>query len=87
MSHYMFSDKEITPTTWIDLQKAICNQELSCVEMDARVARVTDTSGGFCFIFWDEVGQASNPYESEEAARSAARRYGEELARTDLSGW
>lgn len=69
---YMFKDKPIAPNTWIDLQ----NMQLDAYDITKQVAMLVDpVTREFCFVFWDEAGQCSNPHKSFADAQVAYYHY------------
>lgn len=74
---YMFKDKPVTPTTWID----IINMQLDHYDLDANLSLLIDyETREYCYVYWDEACQCSNPYPTYKAAFDACKRYMQELA-------
>ncbi len=73
---YMFANKQITPTTWVELQQASAAGALISNPVAANVYKIeTIEERDFCFVFCDEAGQFSNPYSSEVQAREGLVKY------------
>lgn len=73
---YMFKDKRVTPSTWIDIQ----NMQLDCYELGNHIALLIDpVTREYLYVFWDEAAQCSNPYPSYSDALAACKRYMETL--------
>jgi len=69
---YMFEAKPVTPSTWVELQK----MELDTYMLVNRTAMLVDpVTREYCYVFWDEAGQCSNPYPTQREALKAVSAY------------
>lgn len=66
---YMFEDKPTNSGTWLELT---ANDKLRVYNISSYVSILVDPdTGDYCYVYWDEAGQCSNPYRSyDEAARA-----------------
>lgn len=70
---YMFEGKTITPTTWCDLS---ANRKLRTIMLPQHCAMLVDDAAyTYCFVYFDEAGQCSNPYKSFDEANAALDDY------------
>lgn len=69
---YMFENTPVTGSTWLDLQQ----KTLTCFGLADGTALLLDTASlEYCFVYWDEGAQCSNPYESHVEAVAARAEY------------
>lgn len=69
---YMFKDKPVTPNTWVELQQ----MSLDTYLLSDGTALLTDpVTREYCYVFWDEAGQTSNPYPTHAEAVAALSAY------------
>lgn len=72
IAQYMFKERPVTPTTWIELQE----MPLDTYILSDGTALPTDlVTREYCYVFWDEAGQASNPYSTHAEAVAALSAY------------
>ncbi len=70
---YMFKDKPAHTGTWLELT---ANTALRVYELGNHVALLTEPdTGDYCYVFWDEAGQCSNPYPTHAEAIRACNLY------------
>lgn len=75
-SDYAFKDKELDGTEWLELQEdhwVVCNISAPDVSM------LVSHAGTYCFVYWDEADQCSQPYPTIEAAKNARIAYMQNL--------
>lgn len=69
---YMFKERPVTPITWIELQE----MSLDVYMLSDGTALLTDpVTREYCYVFWDEAQQASNPYPTHAEAVNALLTY------------
>lgn len=68
---YMFEGKPVDSGTWLELQ---ANDKLRVYDISNHVAMLVEPdTGDYCYVYWDEAAQCSNPYRSyAEAARACS---------------
>lgn len=79
---YAFKDKELDGTEWMELQEdhwVVCNISTPDVSM------LVSHTGTYCFVYWDEADQCSQPYPTVEAAKNARIAYMQNLIGDALS--
>lgn len=80
---YMFEDKPVTSTTWIELQ----NMELNVYYVtDVLALLVEPDTGNYCYVYFNEVDECSNPYPTFEEANNALKAYMHELLESMKDG-
>lgn len=73
---YMFANKTINPTTWVELQQASAEGALICTKVDENIYKLeTIEDRAFCFVYADEAAQFSNPFHSQQEAEDGLARY------------
>lgn len=73
---YMFAERPVTPSTWIDLQ----NMQLDTYMLEGRTGLLIDpVTREYCYVYWDEGDQCSNPYATHAEAIRAGIRYSKSL--------
>lgn len=79
---YMFKDKPAHSGTWLELT---ANDKLRVYELSNYVALLTEPdTGDYCYVYWDEAGQCSNPYPTFDEAANACNGY---IAHLDDDLW
>lgn len=70
MHQYMFEGKPAHSGTWLELT---ANDKLRVYNISNHVAMLVEPdTGDYCYVYWDEAGQCSNPYRSyDEAAHNS----------------
>lgn len=69
---YMFADKPVTPSTWIDIQA----MRLDTYPITDEVALLVDpVTREYCYVYWDEAAQCSNPYPNLQDALNGLANY------------
>lgn len=69
---YMFAERPVTPSTWIDLQ----NMQLDTYMLVKRTGLLVDpVTREYCYVYWDAADQCSNPYATQAEAVSAKILY------------
>lgn len=79
---YAFKDKELNGDEWLELQEdhwTVCNISTPGVSM------LVSFAGTYCFVYWDEADQCSQPYPTVEAANNARIAYMQHLIGDALS--
>lgn len=70
---YMFKDKPVKSDTWLELQ---ANDKLRVYDISNHVAMLVEPiTGDYCYVYWDEAAQCSNPYSSYTEAAQACNAY------------
>lgn len=70
---YMFDNQTVHSGTWLDLT---INTSLVTMPINKYVAMLVDINAHeYCFVFWDEADQCSNPYRTFEEAMAAFNNY------------
>lgn len=70
---YMFKDAQITGSEWITLTE---RTDLDCYSLGTHLALLTDpATREYCFVYFDEADQLSNPYPTLGAAQEALSVY------------
>lgn len=70
---YMFENEEVTPTTWIELQG---DESITCVFVLPNIALLlSEDKTEYCFVYFDEAGQCSNPYRTFDEAQHSFVHY------------
>lgn len=73
---YMFTDKPVTPTTWIELQA----MQLDTYPLTSTTALLVEpVTREYCYVYWDEAGQCSNPYTNLQDALNGLAAYMKQL--------
>lgn len=78
---YAFKDKELTGSEWLELQEdhwVVCN-------INTHGVALLVCDGKYCFVYWDEADQCSQPYPTVEAASNARAAYMQNLIGDALS--
>lgn len=76
-SMYMFKDIELEGNEWIEIQS---DDSIYTVPLpNDRLAMLVNQRGEYCFIFWDEADQCSQPYPTVAAAKAASAQYAQNL--------
>lgn len=69
---YMFAERPVTPSTWMELQR----MQLDTYMLADHTALLVDpVTRDYCYVYWDEVEQCSNPYPSQAEALMARMVY------------
>lgn len=70
---YMFKDKPVKSNTWLELQ---ANDKLRVYDISKHIAMLVEPdTGDYCYVYWDEAAQCSNPYSSYAEAVHACNAY------------
>lgn len=69
---YMFAERPVTPSTWLELTSA---QLDTYMLSDGTALLVDPVTRQYCYVFWDEAEQCSNPYPSHAEAVMARTVY------------
>ena len=70
---YMFKDKPVKSDTWLELQ---ANDKLRVYDISNHVAMLVEPdTGDYCYVYWDEADQCSNPYPTFDKAAKACEAY------------
>lgn len=70
---YMFKDTPAHSGTWLELTT---NIKLRVYDISNQVAMLVDPdTGDYCYVYWDEAAQCSNPYSSYADAAQACNAY------------
>lgn len=76
-SMYMFKDIELDGGEWAELQ---LDDSIYTVPLpNDRLAMLVNQRGEYCFIFWDEADQCSQPYPTVAAAKAASAQYAQNI--------
>lgn len=76
-SMYMFDKRELTGGEWAELQ---LDESIYTVPLALEgIAMLVNQRGEYCFIFWDEADQCSQPYPTVTAAKAARTHYAQKL--------
>lgn len=69
---YMFRERTVTPNTWLELTQA----ELDTYDLSDGTALLVDPeTREYCYVFWGEAEQCSNPYPNHAEAVMARLVY------------
>lgn len=69
---YMFAERPVSPATWLELQSG----QLDTYMLANNTALLIDpVTREYCYVFWDEGEQCSNPYPTQQAAFEAMADY------------
>jgi hypothetical protein len=80
---YMFEGETTHGGTWLILSD---NDKLRVYDISIHVAMLVDPdTGDYCYVYWDEADQCSNPYPSYKDAANAFERYMQHLIGDALS--
>ena len=69
---YMFAERPVTSSTWLELTSA---QLDTYMLSDGTALLVDPQNREYCYVFWDEVEQCSNPYPNHAEAVMARTVY------------
>ena len=70
---YMYKDKPVKSSTWLELE---ANDKLRVYDISNHVALLVDPdTGDYCYVYWDEAAQCSNPYPTFDEAAKACKAY------------
>lgn len=70
---YMFKDKPVKSDTWLELQ---ANDKLRVYDISNHIAMLVEPDiGDYCYVYWDEADQCSNPYPTFDEAVKACEAY------------
>lgn len=69
---YMFAERPVTPSTWLELTSA---QLDTYMLSDGTALLVDPQKREYCYVFWDEGEQCSNPYPNHAEAVMARTVY------------
>ena len=70
---YMFEGKPTHTGTWLELQ---ANDKLRVYDISNHVAMLVEPdTGDYCYVYWDEAAQCSNPYPTFDEAAKACEAY------------
>lgn len=69
---YMFAERPVTPSTWLE----ITSTQLDTYMLSDGTALLVDPQNReYCYVFWDEGEQCSNPYPNHAEALTARTVY------------
>lgn len=70
---YMFEGEPTHSGTWLELT---ANDKLRVYDISKYVAMLVDPdTGDYCYVYWDEAAQCSNPYSTFDEATEACDAY------------
>lgn len=69
---YMFAERPVTSSTWLELTSA---QLDTYMLSDGTALLVDPQNREYCYVFWDEAEQCSNPYPNHAEAVMARTVY------------
>ena len=74
---YMFKDKPVKSDTW--LHGYLCHIHAACHQPEVlamyQTLLVEPDTGDYCYVYWDEADQCSNPYPTFDEAAKACEAY------------
>ncbi|QPL10843.1 hypothetical protein PP754_gp002 [Pectobacterium phage Possum] len=69
---YMFTERPVTPSTWLELT---ASQLDTYMLSDGTALLVDPDTRQYCYVYWDEAAQCSNPFPNHAEAVMARTVY------------